>query len=649
MVHRSSLLLAAFICAAILAGPSRAAILLVPSQHPTLQAAIDAATDGDEIRVAPGRYAETIDFRGKDVTVRSEAGAELTTLDAEGAGSPVVFQSGETALAVLEGFTLTGGTGTPVGVPIFGGGMLISSASPTIVDCVIEGNRADFGGGVACTNEAAPTFIGGVIRSNVAFIDDMNPLSNGGGVYIIERSFPLFRSTRIEQNEADFRGGGVFVGIESGPVFEECRIEGNTARTFGGGFAIIENSVVSILDSEILGNHSDVHGGGLFVEDSDPFLFASRIEGNRAELHGGGICCFSGDARVERNRFIANSTLGGGASFYLRDTRAVFAGNVHLFNVAECSGMDRCGGGGGFCDTGAFPVLINETFHGNTSTRRAGGLLSFALANPLLANSIVWGNPGEDDQEITVEISRLTVKRSIVRGGWPGVGNLDVDPMFVDGPAGDVHLRLGSPAADMGSNSDPFVPALDMDGQPRIVDGDPNPNVRVDLGADEMLPEVAVRFGTVGAAGGRVESVLRVNGSAGDFERRVVVGAGEAVTLDLDAPSLGPESAPFVLYLFDGAPDPETLAVLPRGAGTIGFPPPFLGGRPRVIWNNVGYEPLLGAPELPSSPAPTRVVDAPNGTAVAAVVTLQGVILDEGSEGSAAASVTNAVVLEIVP
>ena len=59
----------------------------------SIQSAINAATNGDEIVVRPGRYRETLSFLGKAITVRSEQGPEVTT----------VFLERETRIVRLDG------------------------------------------------------------------------------------------------------------------------------------------------------------------------------------------------------------------------------------------------------------------------------------------------------------------------------------------------------------------------------------------------------------------------------------------------------------------------------------------------------------------------------------------------------------------
>jgi hypothetical protein len=83
---------------------------------PTIQGGIVRAVTGDTVLVMPGTYHEDIDFLGKGVLLKSDSGPEVTILNgANEDSSIVIFKRGETSQAVLDGFTLTGGVGTPVG------------------------------------------------------------------------------------------------------------------------------------------------------------------------------------------------------------------------------------------------------------------------------------------------------------------------------------------------------------------------------------------------------------------------------------------------------------------------------------------------------------------------------------------------------
>ena len=84
---------------------------------------------------------------------------------------------------------------------------------------------------------------------------------------------------------------------------------------------------------------------------------------------------------------------------------------------------------------------------------------------------------------------------SNVQGGWPGTGNIDADPLFVDPGAGGFQLASGSPCIDAGDNG--AVPpdvTVDLDGRPRFADDPDTPDTGagrppiVDMGAYEFIP-----------------------------------------------------------------------------------------------------------------------------------------------------------------
>jgi pectin methylesterase-like acyl-CoA thioesterase len=98
----------------LITGISYAARKYVPGDYLTIQAAIDASVDGDEIVVAPGRYRENILMLGKQIVLRSTNPDDpdivaSTIIDASGAGRVVTFTGTETSQCMLTGFTITGG------------------------------------------------------------------------------------------------------------------------------------------------------------------------------------------------------------------------------------------------------------------------------------------------------------------------------------------------------------------------------------------------------------------------------------------------------------------------------------------------------------------------------------------------------------
>jgi hypothetical protein len=234
-----------------------------------------------------------------------------------------------------------------------------------------------------------------------------------------------------------------------------------------------------------------------------------------------------------------------------------------------------------------------------------------------------------------------------IAGGWPGEGNIDADPLFVDAPGYDLHLRPGSPCVDAGDSEIADLPARDFEGDPRVLDGRLDGAAATDIGADEYFP---CRLGTVNALAGTLADVLFVNGSPGGNGRIYTTTTGSPLTVSLDVPPAGPNPAKFALYVWIGEPDETTEALQPKGIGTMCFPTPLTGGapQPKKIWNNIGKFGQLGEPSYPSSPAPSVVFDKPSGRPNPLTVTFQGFILDQGSAADKPASITNAVVLKVV-
>jgi hypothetical protein len=146
---------------------SLAAEIHVPSQFPTIQAAIDASQDNDTIVVQPGTYTENIDYNGKAVTVTSTnplapAVVASTILDGNQSGSVVTFDSGETQDSVLTGFTIRNGSGTLINVKRYGGGIYCGfQCTPTILRNVIVNNTADVGGAIYIYGNSPPTITTG--------------------------------------------------------------------------------------------------------------------------------------------------------------------------------------------------------------------------------------------------------------------------------------------------------------------------------------------------------------------------------------------------------------------------------------------------------------------------------------------------------
>jgi parallel beta-helix repeat protein len=463
----------------------------------TIQAGIDAAVDGDTVQVAPGEYVitEPITFIGKAITVKSEAGPDQTTIrmgtptNAE-RGSVVVFENNETESSVLDGFTITGGTGclrtnpNPSGnnwSGHVGGGILCWEASPTIVACTITQNRADHAGGLVYVQSAA-SLIDCIICGNSVEVDV-------GGVVCWTTSSVILTNCTISDNMAGNDVGGVACAYGSSLTTTNCTISDNTAGNDVGGVSCAYDSSVTMINCTVADNtvENDVGGVSCF-NGSSVTMTNCNITNNTAANSVGGVSSYLGGSSVTMTDCIVSANtavkgLGGGICCALDNASVTMIGCTIAANTSG-----EWSGGGVACLHNASVSASHCTLTGNTAQLGGGGMLiydqsSATVSNCTIAqnramtiggggiwcgqssvstvtNSIIRGNTAPRGNEISVRkwttgntASTLTISYSNVGGGkaevnvesgctldW-GVGNIDADPYFVDPTNDDFHLK----------------------------------------------------------------------------------------------------------------------------------------------------------------------------------------------------------------
>jgi predicted outer membrane repeat protein len=298
----------------------------------TIQSAILAAQSGDEIIVAPGVYAEAVDFLGKDLFVHSTGGPQVTVIDGSHAHSCVSFQGGETSAAVLSGFRLTAGAGTLFENVVVGGAVICVQASPRIENCEFIENTANYAAGIY-VDQADPEVANCVFRGNVAArygggiagpdarpsihdcLFEDNDAGEGDGTIHLALDSPIVRCV-FRGNEA--RSGGAINSGGTGADFliQDCVFVGNRAHgQHGGAIRVHEATNVRIERCLFVDNTAVLDGGALFVIDgASPAVRGCTFDRNGASRYGGAVAIWSGSAPTLSNCIFSNSTSGGGVA-----------------------------------------------------------------------------------------------------------------------------------------------------------------------------------------------------------------------------------------------------------------------------------------------------------------------------------------------
>ena len=392
-----------------------AATIRVPAHQPTIQAGIDAATDGDTVLVADGTWTgegnRNLDFGGKAITVRSQNGPDGCIIDCEESGRGFHLHGGEGRTTAIRGFRITRGGVYNESYQDWeaGGGIFCNGASPVIEGNIIVDCK---GTGIFCSNNAAPLIVGNTISEN-------GPLSGAG-----------------------------IACSGSSPVISNNLIHHNTAEPIGPG-----------------------NGGGISCHDSAAVIAGNKIWANETKRYhgefpgyGGGISATSFDGRIEDNLIIDNDAEGPGGGIYIGAGSPVVRNNLVINNRSDTNG------GGISIESVREPLIIDNTIAWNTAGMSEGGglFISTGFTGPapgggttytaMVHDCIIWGNSaGSGDQifltnEYSGDIALLRIRHSDVDGGEAGVvveegaqldwgqGMIDEDPLFVTGPDGDYYL-----------------------------------------------------------------------------------------------------------------------------------------------------------------------------------------------------------------
>jgi predicted outer membrane repeat protein len=411
----------------------------------------------------------------------------------------VVVGSGVNNIAVLDGFSVTGGNANGTSPNNLGSGLYNSSGSPTLSNVTFSGNSAYLGGGVYNASGSSPllsnvtfssnsaAFGGGLYNTsstptltNVVFSGNSAFTTGsgyGGGMYNYQSSSTLTNVT-FSGNSA-YGGGGMSNQSSSNSILTNVTFSGNSATGSGGGMYIVSSSPV--LTNVTFISNSATSGGGLFNEsNSNPLLTNVTFSGNSVSVDGGGMYNWNSSPTLANITFSGNSAYdGGGMTNYVQ-------GNPTLTNVTF-SGNSVGYKGGGIYNYQSSPTLTNITLSSN-SAYIGGGLYSEQGSNLVIRNTLLWGNTASYYAQAFnySSNSTLIISDSVIQDGCPAGGTcntiITADPRLsaLGDYGGSVQtLKLGTDSAAIDAANATYCPATDQRGQPRD-------DLQCDIGAYEV-------------------------------------------------------------------------------------------------------------------------------------------------------------------
>ncbi|MBW4040266.1 MAG: hypothetical protein HIU91_15695, partial [Acidobacteria bacterium] len=408
-------------------------IIHVPADVGTIQAAIDAAKNGDTVFVSPGTYNENLDFKGKAITVttgaKSFADAATVIVNGTTDGPVVNFATNEPAGAVLNGFTLQGGHSK---VQTIAGGIFISNASPTVTNNVVQNN---LGCGIFVVNNASPLIQGNDIKGTSYSNDSEHQCgsatvvaSEGTGVALVHAGTVQLIGNTIEDNTLQ----------EFGP-------NGSSSPSSGAGVYINGGLEVLLQNNVIRNNHADENQAlASFTAPSKLVLIQNLFYGNNfggpTPLSDGQIILLGASSLPYPSLTEINNTIagvGGGEVIGYQWASSTIANNLFVQTYSVVNPSTQSPYAGLSCGNTVFTNSNNDSF-----------------------------NEG------------LPVPSSCPSGA----GLLAVDPQFVSPAAFDFHTQRNSPVVAAGDINAPMIPPTDLAGKNRTVCG------TIDMGAYEVHP-----------------------------------------------------------------------------------------------------------------------------------------------------------------
>jgi hypothetical protein len=494
---------------------------------------VGGSATGAIIQVAPGTYNEGFTVfpnchvicSGGVATINGSTQTQRSTVRFSDGGTP--RQATDFS---IDGCTITGGAGelrnatTPF--PAYSGGGVFVYGDAVVTNNVITANNVSgnqkryYGGGIYVALGNA------VIMGNTITQNRLDPgpgtsqvtsFGVGGGLFVLGPASGVFGHPIIEGNLiaentvlGDIgKGAGMRVDGNPGSVVRRNLIQGNRAG-FGGG-AVFQYGTLQIMDNLIYGNSAGTYGGGIATYGAYGLISNNTIFGNSgtattipsgyvAATYGGGISITDlninvGQITVQNNLVGANavtSTGIGGGLYAFRSSPVVR--NNDLWNNIKFPAVSSNVAGdyndaqviGQNGNISAAPNFVNAPLFADTTTA-AGTTTTVIIREPTryaVNQKLEYNNDGVVRTITAINASTRALTFTPALGAASAINKMVSNWGAVTNMTENFRLQLPSPAVDTGTNAG--VGAFDLQGNPRVSDGDSNGSSLVDMGAYEL-------------------------------------------------------------------------------------------------------------------------------------------------------------------
>lgn len=407
-----------------------------------------------------------------------------------------------------------------------GGAMCIDSGEADLAACTFTGNSASESGGVIRSESTQLNMDNCTFNGN-------NAGQHGGAIFGVDGHwtatacvFDSNSTLNLNPPSAGYGGAVLHMGIDGRLDLIECTFSDNSARS--GGALAAAAVEFTMHECQFESNHATQGGGAALLQAITPMHVSDcSFVGNSATNTGGALSMtWSGQIAVHGSSFVGNSAATGGAARSITTGPPVlfsacrFTGNsgtttgsvlttqqsaqARLINCVAHNNTAAAGGGTFYVDgdpvTGGSIDLVSSTVASNFG----GGIVLSMHGSSEVRNSILWNNGGASFAGGTVN-----VHYSNIPDAASGIGNISVNPQFVNAAAGNFRLSASSPCIDAGHNW--LLPTdtldingngdttelwpLDFAGNPRVTD-----NPKVNLGGCSPIAAV-VDMGAFETAG----------------------------------------------------------------------------------------------------------------------------------------------------